>query len=64
MLSKVASQFPMIWLTCIGLLIFFSVFLGILAWVFRKGSQNFYQSLALRALELDEPKSMQNQLNA
>ncbi len=46
MLSQVASQFPMIWLTCLALLIFLGVFLGVVAWVFRRGSTELYQHLA------------------
>jgi len=60
MLSKVASQFPMIWLTCVALLIFLSTFLGVLAWVFRKGSHEFYQKLAIRTLGIDDPHSLQH----
>ena len=46
MLSQVASRFPMIWLTCVGLLIFLTVFLGVVAWVFRKGSGEVYAKAA------------------
>jgi cbb3-type cytochrome oxidase subunit 3 len=46
MLSQVASKFPMIWLTCLGLLIFLGVFLGVLAWVYRRGSTELYQQIA------------------
>jgi cbb3-type cytochrome oxidase subunit 3 len=64
MLSKVASQFPLIWLTCIGLLIFMSVFLGVLAWVFRKGSHEFYQALAMSALGIENPNANPKQLQS
>ncbi len=46
MLSQVASKFPMIWLTCLGLLLFFGVFLGVLFWIFRRGSTEHYQQMA------------------
>jgi cbb3-type cytochrome oxidase subunit 3 len=46
MLSQVASKFPMIWLTCLGMLIFLGVFLGVVAWVFRRGSTELYQHIA------------------
>ena len=57
MLSQVASQFQMIWLTCIGLLIFFSVFLGVVAWAFRKGSGELYQEIAASTLGLKETET-------
>ena len=47
MLSEVLSKFPMIWLTCVGLLIFLAVFLGVLAWVYRRGSDEEYARAAL-----------------
>jgi hypothetical protein len=50
MLSQIASQFPMIWLSCIALLMFFGLYLGILAWVHRKGSTEIYGRLALAPL--------------
>ncbi len=53
MLSQVASKFPMIWLTCLGLLIFLGVFLGVVAWVFRRGSTELYQQLAGAPLDAD-----------
>ncbi|MFN7685584.1 MAG: cbb3-type cytochrome oxidase subunit 3 [Oligoflexia bacterium] len=46
MLSQVASRFPLPWLTVVGLLIFFAVFVGVLIWVNRKGSQQLYHELA------------------
>jgi len=58
MLSQVASKFPMIWLTCIGLLIFLGVFLGVLAWVFRKGSEEVYAKAALFPLGGTESDGM------
>jgi cbb3-type cytochrome oxidase subunit 3 len=46
MLSEIASRFPMIWLSCIALLMFFGLFLAILAWVYRKGSTEVYGHMA------------------
>ncbi len=43
MIKEALKSFPMIWLTCVGLLIFFAVFLGVLSWVLRKGSKSIYQ---------------------
>ena len=51
MLAQVASQFPMIWLSCVALLIFLGVFLGVLAWVHRKGSSELYHAIAHQPLE-------------
>ncbi|MBT4088650.1 MAG: cbb3-type cytochrome c oxidase subunit 3 [Deltaproteobacteria bacterium] len=36
-----------------SLILFFSVFIGVLIWVFRKGSSEFYRSLARIPLEID-----------
>lgn len=51
MLSQVASRFPLPWLTVVGLLIFFTVFVGVLVWVFRRGSAELYQQMAQAPLE-------------
>lgn len=51
MKAEVLSRFPHVWLTCVGLLLFISVFLGALAWVFRKGSSDFYEKLSASPLE-------------
>ena len=55
MMSQVVSKFPMIWLTCVGLLLFMSVFIGALAWVSRRGSTGFYEEMS--KMPLDEVKS-------
>ncbi len=41
-----------------SLLLFFSVFIGVLVWVFRKGSSEFYQSLAGIPLEKDSKQQV------
>ncbi|MBC7466650.1 MAG: cbb3-type cytochrome c oxidase subunit 3 [Bdellovibrio sp.] len=40
-------------LTSIGLLLFFTFFVGIVFWVFRKGSKNYYNQSAQMPLEDD-----------
>jgi len=58
MLSQTASQFPMIWLSCIALLMFFGLYMGILAWVHRKGSSEIYGRLAMAPLSGSEADSI------
>lgn len=58
MLSQIASQFPMIWLSCMALLMFFGLYLGILAWVHRKGSSEIYGRLAMAPLSGSESDSI------
>lgn len=41
-----------------SLVLFFSVFIGVLVWVFRKGSSEFYQSLARIPLEKDSKQQV------
>lgn len=53
MKSLILSQFPMIYLTCAGLLIFFGFFIGVLAWVFRKGGREVYDRIAPMPLRED-----------
>jgi cbb3-type cytochrome oxidase subunit 3 len=55
-MSEVFKQFPMINLVLVGQLLFFTIFLGALLWVFRKGSKDFYQQLA--ELPLDQHKEI------
>jgi len=49
---NVLTHFPWMSLALLGQLLFLSLFLGALAWVFRKGSGNFYERLA--RLPIDE----------
>ncbi|MEW6057617.1 MAG: cbb3-type cytochrome c oxidase subunit 3 [Bdellovibrionota bacterium] len=53
MKAQVLANFSMPWLTCIGLLIFFAVFCGALAWVFRKSGEPVYAKLSVLPLEED-----------
>lgn len=55
-MKEVLAQFPLINLVLFGQLLFFSVFVGALFWVFRKGSNDFYQQLS--ELPLDQKKEL------
>lgn len=46
MLRETLKHFPLIGLVMTGQLIFLTVFLGTLFWVFRRGSKPFYDRLA------------------
>jgi len=46
MLSEALRQFPTPWLTGIGLLIFASVFIGVVLFSFRRGGKAIYQEAA------------------
>lgn len=39
------------WLTSLGLLLFMSVFIGAVAWVTRRGGEDFYRTLGRMPLE-------------
>lgn len=52
MKSEVLSQFPWTNLTCLGLLIFFGFFVGVLAWVLRKDLKQTY--VEAQNIPLDE----------
>jgi cbb3-type cytochrome oxidase subunit 3 len=54
-LSQMAAQTFIPWLSSLGLLIFLSVFIGALIWVYRRGSAEVYQGLSRLPLE-SEPK--------
>ena len=47
MLSQILSQTFIPWLTCLGLLIFLAVFIGVILWVNRRGSEAIYAELSL-----------------
>ena len=51
MYSEVLKQFPMLDLVVVGELIFFTVFVSALVWVFRRGSKEFYDKLSRMPLE-------------
>lgn len=52
MMSQVLRNFPHIALTCAGMLLFIAVFVGALAWVFRRGSDKFYREASLLPLDI------------
>jgi cbb3-type cytochrome oxidase subunit 3 len=45
MKADVLAHFPFPWLTCLALLLFFLVFLGVLAWVFRPARKRVYMEM-------------------
>lgn len=57
MISKVLSQQAvhtiLPWLTCLGLLLFMTVFVGAVFWVNRKENHKLYQRLSDLPLETD-----------
>ncbi len=46
-----AHHFQLPGLICVGLVLFLAVFISVLAWVFRRGSVQFYKSLELYPLQ-------------
>ena len=50
-MREVLTQFPLINLVIVGQLLFFGIFVGALLWVFRKGSNDFYQQLSELPIE-------------
>jgi hypothetical protein len=48
----VLSHFHLPILSCLGLLLFMSVFVGALIWIFRRGSGEFYQKLSDLPLDI------------
>ena len=51
MKSEVLAHFPLTGLTCFALLLFLALFVGSIAWIYRKGSQKTYQHAAQLPLE-------------
>jgi hypothetical protein len=51
MRAEVASQFPYIWLTCFALLLFFSVFIGVLIQTQRSKKNNGFTQIERLPLE-------------
>lgn len=45
MKAQALLNFPMPWLTCIALVLFFSVFVGMLLWVLKPGNKAMYAEL-------------------
>lgn len=54
MIRQVLAYFPLMDLVLVGQLLFLALFLGVVAWVFRKGSGKFYDSLSRVPLEDNE----------
>lgn len=54
MKNQVLQLFPYIDLVVAGQLIFFTVFVGALFWVFRRGGSSFYDQLARMPLDEQE----------
>ena len=59
MKQEFLRNFPMMDLVVVGQLLFFTVFVAALLWVFRSGSKGFYEKLA--ALPFDEKESTDEQ---
>jgi cbb3-type cytochrome oxidase subunit 3 len=51
MMSSVLSKYHLPGLACLGLLIFFGVFVGAVAWIHRRGGAEFYRSLGKMPLD-------------
>jgi cbb3-type cytochrome oxidase subunit 3 len=54
MIRQVLANFPLTNLVLVGQLLFFFTFLAVVAWVFRSGSKQFYDSLSRVPLEKDD----------
>lgn len=54
MRAEVASQFPYIWLTCLALLLFFCVFVGVLLHTQRIKMKNLFAKVERLPLEEDK----------
>jgi cbb3-type cytochrome oxidase subunit 3 len=60
MIQKVLSHYHLPALTCFGLILFVSIFLGALIWVFRRGSSTLYAGLEQLPLEDLKPHFASN----
>jgi hypothetical protein len=54
MMAQAFAKFPLVWLSCIGLVLFLGVFIGALLWANRRGSGEFYARLAAMPIEREE----------
>lgn len=54
MKQEFLSFFPHTDMTALGLMIFLFIFIGVLFWVFRKGSSEIYQQLSQQPLGKSE----------
>lgn len=57
MYQKHLANFPMISLVTLGELIFFTVFILISLWVYRRGGAAFYSQLSSQLLDLEQEHS-------
>ena len=55
MIQRVLTNYHLPLLTCVGLVIFLTVFFGVIVWVFRKGSSRFYSGMERIPLEEIKP---------
>lgn len=46
MKAQALAGFPLPWLTAVGFLLFFGFFIGMLIWIYRKNSGEFYRVMA------------------
>lgn len=46
MKAEVLAHFHLTWMTCAALILFFSLFVGTLIWIFRRGSTDYYKNAA------------------
>lgn len=51
MIRDFLANFPYVSLAIVGQLLFMTIFIGSIGWVFRKGSKKFYDQLAAIPLE-------------
>ncbi len=54
MKQEAFSYFTMGYLNVIAMLIFMSVFVGVIFWIYRKSSQSYYQKISRLPLEAEE----------
>jgi cytochrome c oxidase cbb3-type subunit 4 len=54
MKSNGLKYFTDLFLTEVGLLIFVLVFISVIVWLFRKGSNQYYENIAQLPLDLNE----------
>ena len=52
MMREVLSHFHLPWLSCVALIIFLSIFVSMLLWVFRKDGKVVYQYIEKIPLEV------------
>jgi cbb3-type cytochrome oxidase subunit 3 len=50
-LIEAVQHYDLSWMIFLSMMIFLSIFVGVLFWVFRKSSKSFYQKLSLIPLD-------------